>query len=71
MKVQILKSKIHRVKVTGSNLDYIGSITIDKDLMDASNIIEGEKNFQGQRSECRMGRRLRLVGKSFWISLTK
>tara|TARA_B100000959_G_scaffold71208_1_gene75505 strand:- start:655 stop:1005 length:351 start_codon:yes stop_codon:yes gene_type:complete len=56
MKVQILKSKIHRVKVTGSNLDYIGSITIDKDLMDASNIIEGEKvqivnNNNGERLE--------------------
>jgi aspartate 1-decarboxylase len=42
MKVQIIKSKIHRVKVTGANLDYIGSITIDKNLMEASNIIEGE-----------------------------
>ena len=43
MKIQILKSKIHRVKVTGADLSYIGSITVDEDLMDASNIIEGEK----------------------------
>ena len=43
MKIQILKSKIHRVKVTGADLNYIGSITVDKDLMDAANIIEGEK----------------------------
>ena len=43
MNVEILKSKIHRVKVTGADLNYIGSITIDKVLMDAANIIEGEK----------------------------
>tara|TARA_B100000989_G_scaffold55839_1_gene37623 strand:+ start:52 stop:402 length:351 start_codon:yes stop_codon:yes gene_type:complete len=43
MNVEIVKSKIHRVKVTGADLNYIGSITIDKDLMDAANIIEGEK----------------------------
>lgn len=43
MNIEIVKSKIHRVKVTGANLDYIGSITIDKDLMNAANIIEGEK----------------------------
>ena len=43
MKIQILKSKIHRVKVTGADLNYIGSITIDRDLMDAANIITGEK----------------------------
>ena len=43
MNIEIVKSKIHRVKVTGANLDYIGSITIDKDLIDAANIIEGEK----------------------------
>mgnify|MGYP001444440213 FL=1 len=43
MNIEILKSKIHRVKVTGADLNYIGSITIDKDLMDAANIIEGEK----------------------------
>lgn len=43
MKIEVLKSKIHRVKVTGAELDYIGSITIDTDLMEASNIIKGEK----------------------------
>lgn len=43
MKVQVVKSKIHRVKVTQADLNYIGSITIDEDLMDASNLIEGEK----------------------------
>jgi len=43
MLIEVLKSKIHRVTVTGANLDYIGSITIDEDLMDAANIIENEK----------------------------
>jgi aspartate 1-decarboxylase len=43
MFIEVLKSKIHRVKVTGADLNYIGSITIDEDLMDAANIIEGEK----------------------------
>ena len=43
MQIQVVKSKIHRVKVTGADLDYIGSITIDEDLMDAANIIQGEK----------------------------
>lgn len=43
MMLEVLKSKIHRVSVTGANLNYIGSITIDEDLMDASNIIENEK----------------------------
>lgn len=43
MNVEVLKSKIHRVTVTEANLDYIGSITIDLDLMDAANIIEGER----------------------------
>ena len=43
MKIQILKSKIHRVKVTGADLNYIGSITIDRFLLDAANIIAGEK----------------------------
>ena len=43
MQIQVLKSKIHRVKVTEADLNYIGSITIDEDLMDASGIIEGEK----------------------------
>jgi aspartate 1-decarboxylase len=43
MLVEILKSKIHRVTVTEANLNYIGSIAIDEDLMDAANIIENEK----------------------------
>lgn len=43
MQIEVLKSKIHRVHVTESNLDYVGSITIDEDLMDAANIIQGEK----------------------------
>ncbi len=43
MQIEILKSKIHRVKITEANLNYIGSITIDEDLMDASNLIENEK----------------------------
>ncbi len=56
MLVQVVKSKIHRVKVTGAELNYIGSITIDKDLMDAVGIIEGERiqivnNNNGERLE--------------------
>jgi aspartate 1-decarboxylase len=43
MNVEVLKSKIHRVTVTEANLDYIGSITIDEDLMDAAGIIAGER----------------------------
>ena len=43
MQIQVVKSKIHRVKVTQADLNYIGSITIDADLMDASNLIEGER----------------------------
>jgi aspartate 1-decarboxylase len=43
MQIEVLKSKIHRVKVTEANLHYIGSITIDEDLMDAANLIENEK----------------------------
>jgi aspartate 1-decarboxylase len=43
MDIEVLKSKIHRVVITEANLDYIGSITIDEDLMDAANIIEYEK----------------------------
>ena len=43
MKIQILKSKLHRVTVTEANLNYIGSITIDEDLLDAANLIEFEK----------------------------
>ena len=43
MQIEVLKSKIHRVKITGADLNYIGSITIDEDLMDAAGMIEGEK----------------------------
>jgi aspartate 1-decarboxylase len=43
MLIEILKSKIHRVTVTEANLNYIGSITIDEELMDAANLVEGEK----------------------------
>ncbi len=43
MRIEVLKSKIHRVKVTEANLHYIGSITIDENLMDAANLIENEK----------------------------
>ena len=43
MNIEVVKSKIHRVKVTNSDLNYIGSITIDEDLMDAANLIENEK----------------------------
>lgn len=56
MFLQILKSKIHRVQVTEANLEYIGSITIDQDLMDAAGILAGEKvcvvdNTNGARLE--------------------
>ena len=43
MTIEVLKSKIHRITVTGAELDYIGSITIDRTLMDAANIVVGEK----------------------------
>ena len=43
MQIEVVKSKIHRVTVTGADLNYIGSITIDEVLLEASNIIEGEK----------------------------
>jgi aspartate 1-decarboxylase len=43
MNIQVLKSKIHRVTVTEADLNYIGSITIDQDLMDAANLLENEK----------------------------
>ncbi len=56
MMVQMFKSKIHQVKVTEANLNYVGSITIDGDLLDAANILEGEKvqvvnNNNGERLE--------------------
>ena len=43
MQIQVLKSKIHRVKITQAELHYVGSITIDEDLMDAARVIENEK----------------------------
>ena len=43
MNIEVLKSKIHRVKITEAELHYVGSIAIDEDLMDAANLIEGEK----------------------------
>lgn len=56
MMIEVLKSKIHCAQVTQANLNYIGSITIDGDLMDAANMIEGEKvqivnNNNGERFE--------------------
>ena len=43
MMIEVLKSKIHCARVTEANLNYVGSITIDEDLMDAANMIAGEK----------------------------
>lgn len=56
MQIEVVKSKIHRVKVTGADLNYIGSITVDEDLMDAANMVQGEKvqivnNNNGERLE--------------------
>tara|TARA_B110000977_G_scaffold200585_1_gene291664 strand:- start:2323 stop:2670 length:348 start_codon:yes stop_codon:yes gene_type:complete len=56
MLIHVVKSKIHRVKVTGADLNYIGSITIDQELLEAANITEGEKvqivnNNNGERLE--------------------
>ncbi|MGP1591154.1 MAG: aspartate 1-decarboxylase [Prevotella sp.] len=56
MMIQVLKSKLHRVKVTDANLNYIGSITIDEELLEAANMIAGEKvqivdNNNGERFE--------------------
>ncbi|WP_243349420.1 aspartate 1-decarboxylase [Parabacteroides sp. FAFU027] len=56
MLIEVLKSKIHRATITDANLNYIGSITIDQDLMDAANLIAGEKvqvvnNNNGERLE--------------------
>ena len=43
MEIEVLKSKIHRAVITEANLNYVGSLTLDEDLMDASNLIENEK----------------------------
>ncbi len=58
MYIQVMKSKIHRVTVTDANLNYIGSITIDQDLMDAAGIIEGER---GKGTICLTGAAARKV----------
>ena len=56
MLIEVLRSKIHRVTVTGADLNYIGSITVDEDLLDAAQIVPGEKvqvvnNNNGERLE--------------------
>ncbi|MDA0950939.1 MAG: aspartate 1-decarboxylase [Bacteroidetes bacterium] len=56
MLIEVLKSKIHRVTVTGADLNYLGSITVDEDLLDAAQIVPGEKvqvvnNNNGERLE--------------------
>lgn len=56
MLIKVHKSKIHRATITQANLNYVGSITIDEDLMDAANLIEGERvqvvnNNNGERLE--------------------
>jgi aspartate 1-decarboxylase len=43
MQIEILKSKVHRAVITEANLNYVGSLTLDEDLMDAANLIENEK----------------------------
>ncbi|MDE1193315.1 MAG: aspartate 1-decarboxylase [Arachidicoccus sp.] len=43
MQIEVLKSKIHRAVITEANLNYVGSLTLDEDLMDVANLIEGEK----------------------------
>ena len=43
MEIEVLKSKVHRVVITEANLNYVGSLTLDEDLMDAANLIENEK----------------------------
>lgn len=43
MQIEVLKSKIHRVRITHADLNYVGSITIDKDLIEAANLVVGEK----------------------------
>ncbi|MEA5259288.1 aspartate 1-decarboxylase [Arcicella aquatica] len=56
MFLHVMKSKLHRVKITQAELNYVGSVTIDEDLMDAANLIENEKvqivnNNNGERFE--------------------
>lgn len=68
MFVTLLKSKLHRVRVTEANLNYIGSVTIDEDLMDAAGLLEGEKvqivnNNNGERIETYVIKGTRKSGK--------
>lgn len=56
MLLHVMKSKLHRVKITQAELNYVGSVTIDEDLMDAANLLENEKvqivnNNNGERFE--------------------
>ncbi|MEI7677279.1 MAG: aspartate 1-decarboxylase [Bacteroidales bacterium] len=67
MVIEVVKSKIHRGTITDANLNYIGSITIDEDLMDAANLIEFEKvqvvnNNNGERLETYVIRGERATG---------
>jgi aspartate 1-decarboxylase len=68
MMIQVIKSKLHRVTVTEANLNYMGSVTIDEDLMEAANLIEGEKvqivnNNNGERLETYVIKGVRGSGK--------
>jgi aspartate 1-decarboxylase len=68
MMIQVIKSKLHQVTVTEANLNYIGSVTIDENLMEAANIIEGEKvqivnNNNGERIETYVIKGVRGSGK--------
>ena len=75
MMIQVFKSKIHRVAVTEANLNYVGSITIDEALMEAANMIEGERvqivnNNNGERLETKLdlGEAITVIGDSFVCS---
>ena len=67
MLIEVVKSKIHRVTVTQADLNYVGSITLDEDLMDAANLIENEKvhivdNNNGERFETNLSKEERGSG---------
>ena len=73
MQIRILKSKIHRVKVTEADLNYVGSITIDEDLMEAANLIENENvdvlNVNnGERFDTYVIKRQKAVDKFAWMA---
>ena len=75
MVIEVVKSKIHRGTITDANLNYIGSITIDEDLMDAANLIEFEKvqvvnNNNGERLETYVIRGERATGTICSVSYT-